>query len=287
MYTKNKSLRIVFLIYLVAFLVGAFLTIFLDDQTDLLSKLFFIDIVLTGLVFAFSLRFGNASIYDPYWSIMPFFMLFYWGYYSYIDFWTPQIFLTCFVVTAYSFRLTYNWTRRWRGMDDQDWRYSMLAGKTGKWYPMVNFLGIHLFPTLMVFVVTIPLYYLFMTVHEFTWLNYAGVGVAMFGIWIEWLADYQLFRFKVMHNNPIAVMRFGIWKYIRHPNYLGEISFWFGLAMMAMGFFRSWELLLGPLLMTAMFALISIPMMQKHLIGRKPGYDDYIKSSWKLIPYVF
>ena len=126
-----------------------------------------------------------------------------------------------------------------------------------------------------------------MTVQEFTLLNYLGVAIAMLGIWIEWLADFQLHKFKVKENNPIAVMRFGIWKYIRHPNYLGEITFWFGLAMMGMGLFRSWELLLGPVLMLGMFVFASIPMMQKRLLERKPGYPDYIKSSWKLIPYVY
>lgn len=263
------------------------MTIYIDDNSNLLAKLFFIDVVLTIIVFGFSYKLGNGSVYDPYWSVIPFFMLFYWYYYSDISFLTPQILLTFLVVSIYSWRLTFNWVRRWHGLGDEDWRYSMLSQKTGKWYPIVNFLGIHLFPTVVVFIASIPLYYLIVVIHPFSVLNYIGVVVALFGVWIEWLADYQLHEFKVTNNNKIAVMRFGIWKYIRHPNYLGEISFWFGLGMMGMSDFMGWPLFIGAAIILFMFMFISIPMMQKRLLVSKPGYDDYVKSSWKLIPYIF
>jgi len=281
---KKQSLWIVTGIYLATVLAGGLLTYYLEDNSDLLAKLFFIDIALTLIVFLFSFKFGNASIYDPYWSVIPFTILFYWYFYSDIGFFTPQVLLTVLVVSLWSWRLTYNWVRRWQGLQDEDWRYINLKQQTGRWYVLVNFLGIHLFPTLIVFMAAIPLQYLLLYSHPFTLINYLGVIISFFGIWLEWLADYQLHKFKHKKQNPIAVMRFGIWRYMRHPNYLGEILFWIGLAVMAISPFTNWSLFLGAALMLLMFVFISIPMMQKRMLTTKPGYEDYIKSTYTILP---
>lgn len=284
MINKTQSLWIVTGIYLASLLAGGLLTYYIDDSNDLLAKLFFIDVILTFIVYIFSFKFGNGSIYDPYWSVIPFGMLFYWYYYSEVGFFTPQVLLTVLVVSVWSWRLTYNWARRWHGLQDEDWRYVNLKQKTGKWYVLVNFLGIHIFPTVMVFIAAIPLQYLLTFSQPFTPLNYFGVLISAFGIWIEWLGDYQLHLFKKDNKNPIAVMRFGIWKYMRHPNYLGEILFWVGLAVMAVSPFTGWTIFIGATLMLCMFVFISIPMMQKRLLASKPGYEDYIKSTYSILP---
>ena len=284
MISKTKSLWIVAGIYAATIIAGGFLTVYLENSGDLLAKLFFIDVILTVLVFIFSFRFGNSSIYDPYWSVIPFAMLLYWWYYSGVGATTPQVMLTFLVVSIWSSRLTYNWVRRWRGLQDEDWRYVRFKQQTGKWYLMVNFLGIHMFPTIVVFVAAVPLYYLLTFPHPLTWINYIGVVISFLGIWVEWLADYQLHAFKYKQHNPIAVMRFGIWRYLRHPNYLGEIMFWLGLAIMAVSPYTTWHLFVGPLLMFVLFVFISIPMMEKHLLTTKPGYGDYIKSTGTLFP---
>lgn len=280
---KAKSIRLVTNVYLFCFIVGAALTYYLDS-IDPLSKLFFIDVVLTIIVFIVSYRENNASVYDPYWSVIPFYMLFYWLYEFGIDFISLKVILAAFAVSFWSWRLTGNWLRGWTGMDHEDWRYVKLREQTGKWYPLVNFLGIHLFPTLMVFVASIPLYYIFEYSSEFNWVTLAGFIVAVMGTVIELVADNQMYRFKKTNKNPMAVMRTGIWKNIRHPNYLGEISFWLGIYLMAYTPYTPWTLATGVILMLIMFVFISIPMIDKKLLKSKPEYTIYRENTGALLP---
>ncbi len=280
---KEKSRLTVFWLYLATLGMGALMTWYLPGS-DPLSKLFFIDVCMTILVFIFSFKYNNASLYDPYWSVIPFAMLFYWLYIFGPETITLKIWVTAFVVSFWSWRLTGNWWRGWRGLDHEDWRYQQLKQRTGKWYLLVNFLGIHLFPTLVVFVAAMPMYYIFMFSTEINWVTWCGFGIALGGVILETVADNQLHRFKIKENNPIAVMRFGVWQYLRHPNYLGEILFWVGLMLIAYTPYTTLSILSGSLVVIAMFVFISIPMIDQRLLRTKPGYAIYKQSTWALIP---
>lgn len=280
---KSKSRLIVLWVYLAALGTGAILTYYLQSN-DPLAKLFFIDVLMTLVVFVFSFKYSNSSLYDPYWSVIPFGMLFYWLYIFGPEVITIKIFVTAFIISFWSWRLTGNWLRGWQGMEYEDWRYIDLKQKTGNWYMMVNFLGIHMFPTLVVFVASMPLYYIFRFSSEMNWVTYIGFAIALAGTVLEMVADNQLFKFKIKENNPIAVMRFGVWQYLRHPNYLGQILFWLGLALISYTPNTTISVFAGSLLMLVMFVFISIPMIDKRLLKSKPGYDIYKQSTWALIP---
>ena len=56
-------------------------------------------------------------------------------------------------------------------------------------------------------------------------------------------------------------MRTGLWKYSRHPNYLGEILMWWGVAsMVCVACPDKWFLMSGALTNTILFLTVSIPM---------------------------
>lgn len=280
---RSQSLLIVFVAYLLAFIMGVFLVMYMPEGNSL-GKLFFIDIALTLFVFMFSFRFGNASIYDPYWSVIPAYIVVYWWYHTlavpnYVS-WS----VTSVVIIFWSTRLTYNWARGWQGMHHQDWRYVLLQQKTGKWYLMVNFLGIHLFPTLLVWLACVPLAYIFTSNETFSIINWLGVLVALGGTVLEWVSDNQLRRFKRM-NNSEQVMNSGVWTYLRHPNYLGEILFWWGIYLTSVSFFTPWYAGAGALGITFLFVFISIPMMDKHMLQQRPVYASYMLEVRALIPF--
>ncbi len=280
---KSKSRLTVFWLYLATLVAGGLMAVYLPGG-DPLGKLFFIDVCMTLLVFVFSFKYHNASLYDPYWSVIPFGMLFYWLYIFGPEVITLKIFITAFLVTFWSWRLTGNWLRGWRGLDHEDWRYVQLRQQTGKWYLMVNFLGIHMFPTLVVFVAAMPLYYIFMFASEINGITWAGFAIALGGVVLETIADNQLYQFKIKENNPIAVMRFGVWRYLRHPNYLGEILFWLGLMLMAYTPYTTLSLVAGVVVIVAMFVFISIPLLDKRLLKTKPGYLIYKENTRALLP---
>ena len=54
------------------------------------------------------------------------------------------------VVSFWAIRLTANWAYTFGNLTHQDWRYTMLHEKTGVFYPIINFVGIHMVPTLVV-----------------------------------------------------------------------------------------------------------------------------------------
>lgn len=283
---KRNSRLVVLWLYIAIITIGGILTYFLESP-DLLSELFFIDVVLTIIVFVFSFKYGNASLYDPYWSVIPFGMLFYWIFLYGSDAITLKTILAIAALSFWSWRLTFNWLRRWKGLDDEDWRYVDLKQKSGKWYLMVNFLGIHIFPTLVVFVAAMPLYFIFMFSSEINWVTWLGFVITIGATILEMTADNQLYQFRIKENNPIAVMRFGVWRYMRHPNYLGEILFWIGLALMAYTPYTTVSIFSGSILVIVTFLLISVPMLEKRLLKSKPGYDIYMKSTWALFPKIF
>jgi steroid 5-alpha reductase family enzyme len=78
----------------------------------------------------------------------------------------------------------------------------------------------------------------------------------------------------------------GLWAYSRHPNYFGEVTFWWGLFFFALAADTDyWWTIIGPAAITVLFTFISIPMMDKRNLARRPGYEERIKNIPALIPW--
>ena len=146
--SKIKSLFIVLLAYFIA--IGSGCAVILYQDINPLYEIFIADIIATVVIYLFSYYFKNSSIYDPYWSVIPPFILLYWIMISEYNLLTSILLL--FSVLFWSIRLTFNWVRSWPGMHHEDWRYVDMRKASGKYFEISNFLGIHLFPTLIVFI---------------------------------------------------------------------------------------------------------------------------------------
>ena len=55
-----------------------------------------------------------------------------------------------------------------------------------------------------------------------------AIGVQAFGLLLEAIADYQKSTFKAIPGNRGQWCHVGVWKVSTHPNYLGELLFWYG-----------------------------------------------------------
>ncbi len=66
---RKQSFIWIFLIYLLAIGVGIFTFLMLDFS--LLLNVFLADVAATLVIWIFSLILKNASLYDPYWSVIP------------------------------------------------------------------------------------------------------------------------------------------------------------------------------------------------------------------------
>ena len=94
----------------------------------------------------------------------------------------------------------------------------------------------------------------------------------------------DLFRNNIsMKENHIDM---GLWRFSRHPNYFGEVLFWWGLWIMQISVRWSlWFTIVGPILVTLLFVFISIPMMKKYILSKKLSYIIYKRPVSMLIPW--
>ena len=237
------------------------------------------DAVATVVTFVFSLIFNNASVYDPYWSVQPPVILVAFVIGGRL---TVLGALLLVVVSIWAIRLTANWAYTFSNLYHQDWRYTLLKQKTGKLYPIVNFVGIHMVPTLVVYGCVLPAVYAIITGLTVTVASVVFLCVSLGAIIIQGTADIQMHKFR--KNRDSVFIRRGLWKYSRHPNYLGEITMWWGVALAVVCANPSvWYLLAGALANTVLFICVSIPLAEGKQ-SKKEGYSEYKKQTRALLP---
>lgn len=152
---------------------------------------------------------------------------------------------------------------------------------------IIELSGIEMMPTIIVFLGCLSLYSDISTsASAFGVLDWVAIVVTATAIIIETTADQQLRRFVRTNSQPQNIMSNGLWAYSRHPNYLGEIMFWWGLFIFALAADLSyWWVVVGPLAITVLFIFVSIPMMDRRNLGRRPGYEEHMKRVSALIPW--
>ncbi len=277
---KSSSLLIVFFAYLLALVCGYFTAEILQREGfGFLWALAVADLVGTLVVFAFTFAFENTSIYDPYWSVIPPFM----ALYSVND-WDLRSTLVLAVVWLWGIRLTCNWVRRWKGLQDIDWRYRDYEQKTGKCFWLVSFSGLQLVPTILVFLACIPVVVgLKFAEGDSGILGLTGFMLAIFAIWLAWKADRELWAFLTKKREKLGAE--GLWSIWRFPNYIGEVMFWWGVFLIGIEANPSFLwMLIGPLCMTALFHFISMPMMEERHRRKRPEYYQELMRRPRWIP---
>lgn len=282
-YTKGGSLAVVAAVYALAF-VAAIPVFILFEKTGVLWATFAADVTATLVVWGFGLVFKNASLYDPYWSIVPVMVIPFWMMLRGAAISAADILLLT-AVFIWGVRLTANWVIGWGGMDHQDWRYTMLKEKNpDKWF-ITNLGGINMMPTILVFLAMVPAYHFIRAEAKVNGLVVLGFLICLGSAMLQFFADKQMYEFRSEDKNKDRCIDCGLWKYSRHPNYLGEVGMWWGIWVMQMGAVpETWYTVAGPVFMTALFVFISIPMMESHVKQNRLGYVEYEKQVPMLLP---
>ena len=276
---------VVALVYAASTAVGVVSYVFLPLEQFWL-KLLIADVIATVVTFLFSLMLRNASVYDPYWSVQPIVIVIAYAIEAKKLNSAQILFLVA--VLLWGIRLTANWAYTFHGLEHQDWRYTMLQEKTGKWYPVVNFVGIHLVPTLVVYGCVLPIAFAYQQSTNLTLKTgnvvgcYAFFVVSVLAVLLQGVADYQMHVYR--KNRTGNFMQKGLWKYSRHPNYLGEILMWWGVALSFVCVMpQKWYLIAGAVANTLLFLFVSIPMADKRQ-SRKVGWEEYKAHTRMLLP---
>ena len=119
-----------------------------------------------------------------------------------------------------------------------------------------------------------------------------GVGVVLWiaGFALEVIADRQKTAFRQRPENRDRFITEGVWGWSRHPNYVGEILLWAGVAVLAFPALQGWTYvtLISPVFVYILLSRISgVPLIEAR--GRKkwgddPDYQRYLEQTPVLFP---
>jgi steroid 5-alpha reductase family enzyme len=242
-------------------------------------------LVYMTLQWVASLLLKNASIVDIFWG--PGFALAAWVYYfSTPDGFAPRKLLIVALVTIWGLRLGWHIGRRNLG-HGEDYRYAAWRKSYGAVWWWRSYFNVFLLQGLLMWIISTPL---MLGQYQgqpagLTIFDMLGITLWLIGFVFEAGGDWQLAQFKANPANRGKVMRSGLWRFTRHPNYFGDAALWWGYFLIALAVPGGWLTVFAPILMTIMLMRVSgVALLEKNLTKTKPEYADYIASTNAFFP---
>ena len=113
------------------------------------------------------------------------------------------------------------------------------------------------------------------------------------GFSFEVIADHQKQCFKRDQKNKNNFISTGLWSISRHPNYFGEITLWFGIALISYPVLEGWQTatLISPLFVYILLTRITgINLLEKKSNlkwGNNVKYQEYKRKTPILFPLLY
>ena len=244
-------------------------------------------------VFILAQIFKNNSIDDIFWGLgficITTYLLF--TSHSYIE--RQAVFLTKHLVNIcifiWGFRLAVYIYSRNKGKGE-DWRYINFR-KLWRKHNIPQWLGaflqVFMLQGFFMFIVALPVIHVNTAFSGINFLTILGFIIWVTGFVFEALGDYQMAQFKKNPANKGKTMRYGLWKFTRHPNYFGEMTMWWGIWLMSVNFFTPLQTMIGiisPLTITWLLTKVSgVPMLESKY-KNDAEYQEYIRNTPSFFP---
>jgi steroid 5-alpha reductase family enzyme len=190
------------------------------------------------------------------------------------------------LISIWGIRLFYHILKRNIGKGE-DFRYAKWREEWGKWLIPRAFFQVYMLQGVFMFVVALPVILINYTgrIGDITLFSIIGLFVWLIGFFFESVGDYQLKKFKENPANKGKIMSSGLWKYTRHPNYFGEATMWWGLAIIGLSAGASLAVFVSPIVITYLLLFVSgVPMLEKSF-AKRPGYKEYKAVTPKFFPW--
>ena len=228
--------------------------------------------ILMNIFYFLSLKFKRKDVVDIAWGL-GFLIVSLFNLFLSHDFQQTK-FILAFLIFLWSLRLTiYIYLRNKN--KKEDFRYKNFKN---------SYFSVFLFQGFLMFLVSLPatLYNRFDGGVSF--YGFVGLLIWVVGFYFETVGDLEMFFFKKDPENKGKILRSGLWKYTRHPNYFGEVTMWWGIWILTIGSTYWYLGLIGPLTITYLILKVSgIPLLEKKYEGNKE-FEKYKKETPSFFP---
>jgi len=274
-------------------------------QEGILFKLLVVYLVAAGLCFLVSTISRNYSQVDKLWSLIPIAYVWMVAVHSGME---PRLILMALLVTAWGFRLSYNFSRRggyswkfWTG--EEDYRWAVLRAKpelAAKWrWVVFNLVFISYYQMGLILLFTLPAVRS-MNGLPLGWADYFLAAMLILLIVMETVADQQQWNYHKEKKKAQAAggeipekfrkgfVHTGLWGLMRHPNYAAELAIWivfYFFSVAATGKWLNWSVM-GAILLVLLF-WGSSSFSESISAGKYPEYKAYKKKVPRFIPIKF
>ena len=166
----------------------------------------------------------------------------------------------------------------------EDPRYAEWRRSWSNFY-LRSFLQVFFLQSVLLYIIAIPA--IFINISKSPNLNLfviLGTAVWLIGFYFETVGDRQLAAFIKNPANKGKIMKEGLWKYTRHPNYFGEVVMWWGIFICGLGLPYAIYTIVGPVTITYLLLFVSgIPLLEKRYVGNTE-YESYKKATSAFFP---
>ncbi len=240
--------------------------------------------VFMNLMYLLALRLKDNSIVDIGWGV-GFIIVALATLISSGTFFPKQLLITAIII-AWGLRLAVYIFMRNNGRGE-DYRYRQWREEWGKTIYWRSYLQVFMLQGVIMFIVALPVMQInSSSSSELSMIDILGFVVWLTGFLFESIGDTQMMRFKNNPSNKGKIMRSGLWKYTRHPNYFGEALLWWGIFIIAASTGNVFLSLVSPLLLTFLLLRVSgVAMLEKKYTGNAE-YDEYIRTTSSFIPMI-
>jgi steroid 5-alpha reductase family enzyme/uncharacterized membrane protein len=196
-----------------------------------------------------------------------------------------SILVFCFII-FWAFRLSFLILFRF-SKNKEDKRYHAWRVSWGSREPIYAFFQIFLLQTFLLSIVSLPLFWITnYSVSLISYWDFIGVSLAIIGLVFEMVSDKQMDNFRKKSSEG-EILDEGLWSLCRHPNYFGEVLFWWGVFFFAMSVDKGILSIVSPLLTTYLLVKVSgVPMLERFLSQKGQAFERYlIAVPRKLLPF--
>ena len=200
---------------------------------------------------------------------------------------TLRLLIPNLLVLIWGLRLSYHLFKRNWNMQE-DYRYANWRKEWGKTFVLRSYLQVFMLQGLLMFLIVYPIILNnSSSFNNFQLIDFIGLAIWIIGFLFQFVGDYQLREFIKKPKNNGKIMKSGLWKYTRHPNYFGEATMWWGIFVINLNTSSNvgWVGIFSPIAITCLLLFVSgVPLLEAKYKDNLE-FIEYAKVTSKFIPW--